>query len=559
MIKKFLILAVLLLCCVPAFAQNQQISYYDSSGILTRVQMATMGGNGTQIWGTQIGLVYHQVSYSATSTVTGITVTVGASTDNGATFTTVGTSSSTTATITFSGTYNAIRFVITNFVGAGSLDGNYYPATTAYPSGSGTAGQCAYWVSTTVLGGDSGCLYNSTTHALTLTGPLQATTITATTAFQAPNGTGGGVVGYGFTNSTNTGQTYDGSYWRHWFQGTQQYTVRDGEFNLLSAVALKWNQDTVLVRDTANTLALKNGSAAQDFHVYGTAALYAFLQHNGTIGRIGTAGGSSALNVYTGSDIWQWTTGGNYLPLSDNAYTIGDSTHRVGAVYVVNIDPGNSAMTIGGNFDQRINFKTNASTRVVIGNATESYSLYGSDNQSDLGLADNRWRTVYTPIISGGTSSSDIQLQILGATRMTQSATTHTITTEVVLSGLPTGTAALRDALCTDTNNRVQRNTNAGGCLVSDPAYKTDIEDIDMGLETVLKLRPVTYRWKPEMEKGDDVWMGFLADQAMSVDKRLGFTRPDGSPLGFNYLTYPAVLTKAVQELEARIRALEAK
>src|SRR5689334_16699859 len=107
--KKLLALLVLVIAFSQvSFAQNQQISYYDSSGILTRVQLATMGGNTTQTWGTQIGLVYHQVSYAATSTVTGMTVTVSASSNGGVSYSTVGTSTSTTDTITFSGTYNAI-------------------------------------------------------------------------------------------------------------------------------------------------------------------------------------------------------------------------------------------------------------------------------------------------------------------------------------------------------------------------------------------------------------------------------------------------------------------
>ena len=100
----------------------------------------------------------------------------------------------------------------------------------------------------------------------------------------------------------------------------------------------------------------------------------------------------------------------------------------------------------------------------------------------------------------------------------------------------------------------------------SDVKLKKEIQDTDLGLEFVNKLRPVSYKLKadPKQQKG----YGFIADEVeelIGLDSSLIYYEPDwqvGDQKGFKVIHYPsyiAVLTKAIQELSAEVAALKAR
>ena len=94
----------------------------------------------------------------------------------------------------------------------------------------------------------------------------------------------------------------------------------------------------------------------------------------------------------------------------------------------------------------------------------------------------------------------------------------------------------------------------------SDIRLKEEIADADVGLEFVKQLRPVSYKLKadPRHQKG----YGFIADEVedlIGLDSSLVYEEPNwqvGDEIGFKTIHYPsyiAVLTKAVQELSAKV------
>jgi hypothetical protein len=98
----------------------------------------------------------------------------------------------------------------------------------------------------------------------------------------------------------------------------------------------------------------------------------------------------------------------------------------------------------------------------------------------------------------------------------------------------------------------------------SDVRLKEEIADSNLGLAFVKQLRPVSYKLKadPKHQKG----YGFIADeveQVIGLDSSLVYHEPDwkvGNETGFKTIHYPsyiAVLTKAIQELSAKVEALE--
>ena len=109
-----------------------------------------------------------------------------------------------------------------------------------------------------------------------------------------------------------------------------------------------------------------------------------------------------------------------------------------------------------------------------------------------------------------------------------------------------------------------------GTIQTSDARQKTDIEPSDLGLDFILALSPVKYRWlvggneEGTARPGARTHYGLLAQQVKSAlgDKDFAghiLVDPDDaeSEQGLRYDAFIAPLIKAMQELAARVRALE--
>jgi len=100
----------------------------------------------------------------------------------------------------------------------------------------------------------------------------------------------------------------------------------------------------------------------------------------------------------------------------------------------------------------------------------------------------------------------------------------------------------------------------------SDIRLKEEVEDISLGLEFVNKLRAVSYKLKADPKH--QVGYGFIAQEVAELGVEgtsLVYHEPDwevAGEKGFNVVHYPsyvAVLTKAIQELTAKVEQLERK
>jgi len=110
------------------------------------------------------------------------------------------------------------------------------------------------------------------------------------------------------------------------------------------------------------------------------------------------------------------------------------------------------------------------------------------------------------------------------------------------------------------TANAANLNVGADGALsrsTSSLKYKTDVKDYDKGLAEVMSMRPVYYKGKTD---GDTQFAGLIAEEVHD----LGLTEfvqyaEDGSPDALSYQNMIALMTKAIQELNAKVSALENK
>jgi hypothetical protein len=152
---------------------------------------------------------------------------------------------------------------------------------------------------------------------------------------------------------------------------------------------------------------------------------------------------------------------------------------------------------------------------------------------------DGQWTTALTsaPTNSGTATVSSGQISILGST-------------STGIAGAFVGTTGSGSTVTLDV-----RTTSP-----SDIRLKEEVADVDLGLSFVNQLRPVSYKLKadPKHQKG----YGFIADEVedlIGAESSLVYEEPDwkvGDEVGFKTIHYPsyiAVLTKAIQELSAKI------
>lgn len=110
------------------------------------------------------------------------------------------------------------------------------------------------------------------------------------------------------------------------------------------------------------------------------------------------------------------------------------------------------------------------------------------------------------------------------------------------------------------TASAVNLNIDSGGNLqrsTSSIRYKTNVQDNPHGLSKVLQLRSVTYKG---INDGDTVFGGLIAEEvhALGLSEYVMYNE-NGEPEGLAYGNMVSLLAKAVQELAARVEALEAQ
>jgi len=103
-----------------------------------------------------------------------------------------------------------------------------------------------------------------------------------------------------------------------------------------------------------------------------------------------------------------------------------------------------------------------------------------------------------------------------------------------------------------------------GTINTSDARFKKNVEDTDLGLSFINKIRPVKYDYKKNKDDGKKRY-GIIAQEVLTVLKDsgnedfAGIKTEDQDKLGADYIQFVAPLIKAVQELSSKVEELEKK
>ena len=182
--------------------------------------------------------------------------------------------------------------------------------------------------------------------------------------------------------------------------------------------------------------------------------------------------------------------------------------------------------------------------------ATINYGFY-----SDISAAASRWNYFANGTANnafsgntriGSTTAPTVALDVTGAIAGSGALT---------LPGLAIVNTAVTGTLCwTTTTGNITVDTT-GACLSSTIKVKENVYPLDIGLNQVLAMRPVSYDLKKEFNpdhQGRQV--GLIAEEMALIDLRLTMKDDGGGVRGVRYQQLTAVLVKAIQEQQAEIR-----
>jgi hypothetical protein len=185
----------------------------------------------------------------------------------------------------------------------------------------------------------------------------------------------------------------------------------------------------------------------------------------------------------------------------------GMDNTAVGAGALANSASGSSNIAIG--FNAGVNLTSGESNNVYLGNQGSA----GESGVIRIGTFGQQF-AAFVAGISGATSSSGTQVFVNTSGQ------------------LGTSTSSLR--------------------------YKTDVLDMGPTTDTLMKLRPVTFHYRPEVDDGTDLLQyGLIAEEVAQVSPGLVQYDREGRPLAVRYHFINAMLLNEVQDLHRKLAAEE--
>ena len=391
---------------------------------------------------------------------------------------------------------------------------------------------------------------------------LAGTALTAISR-STDNSSTSNIVGTFSRASNETGKTLSGI-----LIGGYNYTVNDGATNsaAIGTRSYVFNYGT-FTQMKGLDIYTRQGSAATPGTVYG---LYNDVYNEGsnnTYGQWNVVGDGTAT---TGTNLWgshtAVTTSSNSLANYSSIKGINMTVDNRGKGTINNIwggqiiatEDGRNGSTTGGLYGLEVRANVSATATNKVNNiyglrstintapansATNMYGGFFSVSSSNLtsATATNSYG-MYVYGATGGTNSYGVyinnQITSFGNSYAFYSASTH----PSVFSGAVSGTAFN---------------------ISSDARLKRNITNVDNGINTIMKLRPVSYEKKSSLtsdDYGKVKEIGFLAQEVQTVLPNVvsELTKDNGEKiLGVNYTELIPVLTKAIQEQQKQIDELK--
>jgi hypothetical protein len=284
-------------------------------------------------------------------------------------------------------------------------------------------------------------------------------------------------------------------------------------------------------------------------------------------------GGNSLLHtfgidsVFLGANAGNFTMTGSGLNTAVGAAalrgnTTGTSNVALGADALVNNTTGSFNVAIGSGGSGS---NTTGSNNMGIGHDVLQFNILGNFNTGigDLALRNATGSGNIGVGASAGvnltTGSNNIDIGNTGVAAESNTIRIGSTQTATFIAGISGATVAGGVAVLADGSGHL-------GTIVSSRRFKRDIEDMGDTSDGVLKLRPVTFRYKPELDASGLRQYGLIAEEVAEVYPDLVVYDKDGQPetVRYHFLT-PLLLNElrkqqqTIEDQRAQIKDLSAR
>jgi hypothetical protein len=201
-------------------------------------------------------------------------------------------------------------------------------------------------------------------------------------------------------------------------------------------------------------------------------------------------------------------------------------------------------------------------TVAIGGNAaTEALSVTGNFNVRNSGTLTKqyRFRTTGSALDFEG-AGADMYFSVWSGAGFTGTQYQHIIldsaSQTMWFPNLASTTSSTYRVVCINPSGEdVKMGATNTTCQSSSARYKQDIQTMtaDMGIETIMALRPVTYYYKDGNPRQQ---VGFIAEEMDNVLPELVVYDDEGRPNAINYEYLVANLTKGIQQQQSQINQI---
>jgi Chaperone of endosialidase len=270
--------------------------------------------------------------------------------------------------------------------------------------------------------------------------------------------------------------------------------------------------------------ALENSTAADNNTAVGINTLLV-----NDVGHDNTACGANALQQNAGHSS---NTAVGFDALLNSS--TGDGNTAIGWSALLNNTSGSSNVAAGA---EALKFNTTGSFNIAIGESALTANTSGDNNVSIGPFSGGNspgGGNVYIGFLTGGVEGEDNHTYIRNINRTSvNGGNADTVTIDLLSGGLL-------------------------GHASSSRRYKEEIKPMDKASEVLFALKPVSYRFKKDVDKSQSLDYGFIAEDVAKVDPNLAITDGSGQIENVRYNAINAMLLNEFIKEHGKVKQLEA-
>jgi trimeric autotransporter adhesin len=323
----------------------------------------------------------------------------------------------------------------------------------------------------------------------------------------------------------------------------------NGNYNTAVGLDTLFNNTSGISNTAIGTDALQSNTTTSNNTAVGTAAL---TRNNG--GADNTATGTSALfNNTNGSE----NTANGFQALYNNISGGDNTANGLDALLGNTTGGGNTANGVSALYSNSSgSFNTADGINALRGNNGSSNTAVGIQalNKNTTGSLNTAIGALAGENLTTGNNNIDIGANVLGnageanTIRIGKSGTQQ----KTFVAGIYGKTVASGVGVIINSSGQL-------GTVQSSARFKDDIKPMDKASEAILKLKPVTFRYKQELDPEGIPQFGLIAEEVEKVNPGLVARDEDGKVTSVRYETVNAMLLNEFLKAHRRLEAQERK